>query len=109
MLPPERTSSVCARGTSRGKATVKDVARAAGVSVTTVSRILNNPDLVVSEKQRLVQRALQTLDYIPNQLARSLISRRSKAIGLIVPTICGRADDLISPDWAPPPQPEPAG
>src|SRR5580700_3469792 len=75
------------RGTSRGKATVKDVARAAGVSVTTVSRVLNNPDLVVSEKQELVQRALQTLDYIPNQLARSLISRRSRAIGLIVPTI----------------------
>ena len=73
--------------TSRGKATVKDVARAAGVSVTTVSRVLNNPDLVVSEKQELVQRALQTLDYIPNQLARSLISRRSKAIGLVVPTI----------------------
>jgi LacI family transcriptional regulator len=72
---------------SRGKATVKDVARAAGVSVTTVSRVLNNPDLVVSEKQELVQRALQTLDYIPNQLARSLISRRSKAIGLVVPTI----------------------
>jgi LacI family transcriptional regulator len=75
------------RGASRGKATVKDVARAAGVSVTTVSRVLNNPDLVVSEKQELVQRALQTLDYIPNQLARSLISRRSKAIGLVVPTI----------------------
>ena len=73
--------------TRRGKATVKDVARAAGVSVTTVSRVLNNPDLVVSEKQELVQRALQTLDYIPNQLARSLISRRSKAIGLVVPTI----------------------
>jgi DNA-binding LacI/PurR family transcriptional regulator len=55
--------------------------------VTKVSRVLNNPDLVVSEKQELVQRALHTLDYIPNQLARSLISRRSKAIGLVVPTI----------------------
>jgi LacI family transcriptional regulator len=86
MPPPERTSSL--RVTAlRGKATVKDVARAAGVSVTTVSRVLNNPDLVVSEKQELVQRALQTLDYIPNQLARSLISRRSKAVGLVVPTI----------------------
>jgi DNA-binding LacI/PurR family transcriptional regulator len=57
------------------------------VSVTTVSRVLNNPDLVGSEKQELVQRALETLDYIPNQLARSLISRRSKAVGLVVPTI----------------------
>ena len=60
-------SSLRKRNTSRGKATVKDVARAAGVSVTTVSRVLNNPRLVVSEKQELVQRALQTLDYIPNQ------------------------------------------
>jgi LacI family transcriptional regulator len=92
MPPPERTSAAMdyelrKRGTSRGKATVKDVARAAGVSVTTVSRVLNNPDLVVSEKQALVHRALETLDYIPNQLARSLISRRSKAVGLVVPTI----------------------
>ena len=84
MPQPESTTRASAR---RGKATVKDVARAAGVSVTTVSRVLNNPDLVVSEKQELVQRALATLDYIPNQLARSLISRRSKAIGLVVPTI----------------------
>jgi LacI family transcriptional regulator, galactose operon repressor len=72
---------------AQGKVTVKDVARAAGVSVTTVSRVLNNPDLVASDKQDAVQRALQSLDYIPNQLARSLISRRSKAIGLVVPTI----------------------
>lgn len=70
-----------------GKATVKDVARAAGVSITTVSRVLNNPDLVASDKQDAVHRALASLDYIPNQLARSLISRQSKAIGLVVPTI----------------------
>jgi LacI family transcriptional regulator, galactose operon repressor len=70
-----------------GKATVKDVARAAGVSITTVSRVLNNPGLVALAKQDAVQRALRSLDYIPNQLARSLISRRSKAIGLVVPTI----------------------
>jgi LacI family transcriptional regulator len=74
-------------GLPRGKVTVRDVARAAGVSITTVSRVLNNPDLVASEKQDAVQRALQSLDYIPNQLARSLISRQSKAIGLVVPTI----------------------
>jgi DNA-binding LacI/PurR family transcriptional regulator len=86
MSQPERPASLPA-SIGRGKATVKDVARAAGVSVTTVSRVLNNPDLVGSEKQELVQRALETLDYIPNQLARSLISRRSKAVGLVVPTI----------------------
>src|SRR6266849_5610428 len=70
-----------------GKATVKDVARAAGVSIATVSRVLNNSRLVGSDKREAVRCALQSLDYIPNQLARSLISRRSKAIGLVVPTI----------------------
>jgi LacI family transcriptional regulator len=74
--------------TSRpGKVTVKDVARVAGVSITTVSRVINNSGLVASDKQDAVERALASLDYIPNQLARSLISRRSRAIGLVVPTI----------------------
>ena len=70
-----------------GKATLKDVARAAGVSITTVSRVLNNPGLVTPDKQSAVLRSLESLDYIPNQLARSLVSKRSKAIGLVVPTI----------------------
>jgi LacI family transcriptional regulator len=77
------------RGIADGanKVTVRDVARAAGVSVATVSRVLNNPTLVAPAKQSAVYQALETLDYIPNQLARALISRRSKAIGLVVPTI----------------------
>ena len=50
----------CSRSAhARGKATVKDVARAAGVSITTVSRVLNNPELVASDKQDAVQRALR--------------------------------------------------
>jgi DNA-binding LacI/PurR family transcriptional regulator len=75
------------RAPRAGKATVKDVARVAGVSIATVSRVINNSGLVASDKQNAVERALATLDYIPNQLARSLISRRSRAIGLVVPTI----------------------
>jgi DNA-binding LacI/PurR family transcriptional regulator len=70
-----------------GKARLKDVARAAGVSITTVSRVLNNPGLVTPDKQSAVLRSLESLDYIPNQLARSLVSKRSKAIGLVLPTI----------------------
>jgi DNA-binding LacI/PurR family transcriptional regulator len=70
-----------------GKATVKDIARIAGVSVATVSRVLNNPALVTADKRAAVLGALRSHDYIPNQHARSLISRRSRAIGLIVPTI----------------------
>jgi LacI family transcriptional regulator len=71
----------------KGKVTIKDLARASGVSVATVSRVLNNPSLVTADKQKAVQRVLRRYDYIPNQHARSLISRRSRAIGLIVPTI----------------------
>src|ERR1700730_16901799 len=70
-----------------GEGTVKDIARAAGVSVATVSRVLNNPDLVTVNRREAVLGALRSHDYIPNQFARSLISRRSRAIGLIVPTI----------------------
>ena len=69
------------------KVTVKDIARAAGVSVATVSRVLNHPDLVTADRREAVLGALRSHDYIPNQFARSLISRRSRAIGLIVPTI----------------------
>ncbi len=79
-LPPPATAG-------GGKVTVKDIARAAGVSIATVSRVLNNPTLVAAGKQEAVLQALRSHDYIPNQQARSLISRRSKAIGLIVPTI----------------------
>jgi LacI family transcriptional regulator len=70
-----------------GKVTVKDIARAAGVSIATVSRVLNNPGLVAVDKQEAVLQALRSHDYIPNQHARSLISRRSRVIGLVVPTL----------------------
>src|ERR1700752_4328244 len=68
-----------------GKVTVKDIAHAAGVSVAALSRVLNNPQLVAADKRAAVLRALHSHDYIPNQHARSLISRRSRALGLIVP------------------------
>src|ERR1700730_6815134 len=70
-----------------GEGTEKDMARGEGVSVATVSRVLNNPDLVTVNRREAVLGALRRHDYIPNQFARSLISRRSRAIGLIVPTI----------------------
>lgn len=79
------------------KATVKDIARTAGVSIATVSRVLNNPDLVAADKRQAVQRALRRHDYIPNRTARSLISQRSRAIGLIVPTL---ANPLFVPSIA---------
>jgi LacI family transcriptional regulator len=84
---PSRARGKAAPGTLAGKVTVKDIARLAGVSVATVSRVLNNPDLVTVDRREAVLGALRSQDYIPNQFARSLISRRSRVIGLIVPTI----------------------
>ncbi|MGI4802284.1 MAG: LacI family DNA-binding transcriptional regulator, partial [Janthinobacterium lividum] len=66
------------------KITVREIAAAAGVSIATVSRVLNQPELVQADKRDAVQRAVLALDYIPNRHARSLISQRSGAIGLLV-------------------------
>ncbi|MFC0407142.1 LacI family DNA-binding transcriptional regulator [Roseomonas elaeocarpi] len=73
---------------------MREVASAAGVSIATVSRVLNQPELVQPNKRDAVQRAVAALDYIPNRQARSLISQRSATIGLLVPTI---ANPLFAP------------
>lgn len=66
-------------------ATIKDVAKKANVSVATVSRVLNNSGYVNQETRKLVEKAIQDLRYIPNELARSLYKKQSKIIGLVVP------------------------
>ncbi len=65
--------------------TIKDVAKKANVSVATVSRVLNRSGYVSEETRRLVEAAIRELDYIPNELARSLFKKQSKIIGVIVP------------------------
>lgn len=72
---------------SVGKHTIRDVARRAGVSITTVSRTLNTPDLVEAETARRVWAAIESLHYYPNTQARSLVSGRSRILGLIVSDI----------------------
>ncbi|WP_108125596.1 LacI family DNA-binding transcriptional regulator [Saccharospirillum mangrovi] len=64
--------------------TIKDVAAQAGVSVSTVSRVINHPDSVVPSKRQAVLAAMQALDYRPNSLARALVSQRSDCVGLVV-------------------------
>lgn len=61
----------------------KDVAKAAGVSQPTVSRVLNNPDSVMPEKRERVQKAMQQLGYKPNLLARNLVAKSTRTIALI--------------------------
>jgi LacI family fructose operon transcriptional repressor len=68
-------------------ASIKDVAKAAGVSTATVSRVLSNGLHVRSEVRERVMKAVDQLGYRPNLLARSLRSQQSNAIGLIVSDI----------------------
>ncbi|MCA0984261.1 LacI family transcriptional regulator [Halobacillus yeomjeoni] len=68
-------------------ATIKDVARLAEVSVATVSRVLNGNGYVHKETKDRVAKAIQQLNYRPNDVARSLFKGRSKMIALFVPDI----------------------
>ena len=64
--------------------TIKDIAKAAGVSVATVSRVINDNYPVSKEARERVQQVMQELHYRPNAIAQSLRSNRSNMIGLIV-------------------------
>jgi len=67
--------------------TIKDVAKKANVSVATVSRVINNTGYVNSETRKMVEDVISEIGYVPNQLARSLYTKKSSIIGLIVPHI----------------------
>lgn len=67
--------------------TIQDVARAAGVSVTTASRVLNNKDDVAPETYDKVRRVMDELHFSANLAAKSLRSRRTHVIGLLVPEV----------------------
>jgi len=66
-------------------ATIRDVAREAGVSVATVSRVINNSTQVSEETALKVQSAIDALDYSPSQIARRLSIGRTHTIGVVVP------------------------
>jgi DNA-binding LacI/PurR family transcriptional regulator len=76
-------------GNGRG-ATLDEVARVAGVSRATVSRVVNGNPKVGADAKRQVERAIERLGYVPNQAARSLVTRRSQSIGLVIPEPAGR-------------------
>lgn len=67
--------------------TIKDVAKLAGVSISTVSRVINNSKPVSPEVRRRVIDAIDELEYKPNQVARSLVTRKSNLIGIILTDI----------------------
>ena len=70
-------------------ATIRDVARAAGVSVATVSRVFNNSGPVHEETRARVREVAGALRYSPNSAARSLITAKSNTLGVLLPDLYG--------------------
>lgn len=73
--------------TRRDSARLADVARAAGVSLSTASRALAAPALVQAKTRDRILAAASRLGYVPHGAARALASRRSRTIGAVVPTL----------------------
>jgi len=68
-------------------ANIKDVAKLAGLSVGTVSRVLNNRGYISEETKNKVHEAMQQLNYVPNELAKSIFRQYTKTIGVMVPFV----------------------
>jgi len=78
-------------------ATIQDVASRAGVSITTVSRVLNDTGYPMRpETKRRVLEAIEALDFRPNPLARGLLGKATRTIGLIIPDISNPYYPLLS-------------
>jgi LacI family transcriptional regulator len=71
----------------RTKHTMRDVARLAGVSIATVSAVINSSANVSSERKVRVEAAMAALDYHPDEVARSLKTGRTNVIGVVIPDI----------------------
>jgi LacI family transcriptional regulator len=65
--------------------TMKDIAQKAGVSIVTVSRALNDKPDINSKTKARVQRIAKQLNYTPDALAKSLVTRQTKSIGVLIP------------------------
>jgi LacI family transcriptional regulator, galactose operon repressor len=81
--------------TGFGNITIKDVARAAGVSSMTVSRVINGSERVSPDTRHRVQQAIADLGYVPSRLARGLIRQKTGTLALIVPDVANPFFTLI--------------
>ncbi|HHW02624.1 MAG TPA: LacI family transcriptional regulator [Thermoanaerobacterales bacterium] len=93
-----------------GRATIKDVALKAGVSIATVSRYINNNGNVSKKISEKINKAIKELDYIPNSVAISLKKAITKTIGIVVPdllnvsfmdTVKGISDKVLENGYEP--------
>jgi LacI family transcriptional regulator len=83
-LPRRRPSLVPGRR-KKGTTTIRDVARRAGVSIATVSRVLNKPATVRERTRRRVEKVMRAVAFQRNVFAAALVTNRSETIGLAVP------------------------
>src|ERR1700690_3229138 len=74
----------------RSATTLDEVARAAGVSRATASRVVNGSTTVGLEARQSVEQAVVRLGYVPNRAARSLVTRRSDSVGVVIAESTGR-------------------
>ena len=70
-------------------ATIYEVSKLAGVSLATVSRVMNDSGTVSPKTRQKVLSAIEKLGYIPNSMAQSLASRRSNSVGILIPELHG--------------------
>lgn len=71
----------------KSRVTLKTIAERAGVNVSTVSRALNTGDRVNSETAAKIRQIAETLNYHPNELARSLVMNKSFTVGIVLPEV----------------------
>ena len=81
------TGSANSDGIMTKRTTMHDVAQAAGVSLMTVSRVINNKDDVSKETRKRVMQVIEKLNYRPSSIARGLATQRTGALGVVVPDI----------------------
>src|SRR5512138_368450 len=70
-----------------GRISIKDIARQAGVSYSTVSRALHDNPLISHEVRTRIQELAKSMGYTPNALAQGLLSHRTDSIGMVITTI----------------------
>lgn len=67
--------------------TINDIAKEANVSTATVSRVINNPEMVSEKRKAQVEAAIEKLHYAPNALARELVTKNTNVFGFLIPDI----------------------
>jgi LacI family transcriptional regulator len=87
--PSRHHSTLRHGGSGRSQVSIHDVAAKAGVSIATVSRVMNSPGLVAVGTAAKVQAAIAELGYSPNPFAQGLITRASAVLGIVLPDIHG--------------------